>query len=225
MIHASSAWQSAFPGAHCGFLVMRNVSNPHQHPALETLKRALESDLRQHFAGADRRTLDAYGVLPAYAAYYKQFGKTYPVRAQLESVIFKEKTLPSVAALVEAMFMAEIKNLLLTAGHDLDTLQLPVTINVADGSERYLLLRGQAQTLKSGDMCMTDRAGIISSILYGPDARTQITPQTRNVLFAVYAPAGIETRVILAHLADMRDYAWVVEPNATVELIDTIGAF
>ncbi|MFN8595962.1 MAG: hypothetical protein U0559_07245 [Anaerolineae bacterium] len=37
--------------------------------------------------------------------------------------------------------MAEIKNLLLTAGHDLDTLQLPVTLDVASGQESYCVAR------------------------------------------------------------------------------------
>jgi len=41
------------------------------------------------------------------------------------------------------MFMAEIENRLLTAGHDLDNLQLPVCLDVTKGDEVYTLLRGQ----------------------------------------------------------------------------------
>lgn len=44
---------------------------------------------------------------------------------------------PSVAALVEAMFIAELKNLLLTAGHDLDAVELPLKLDIARGGERY----------------------------------------------------------------------------------------
>ena len=85
----------------------------------------LESQLRERFAGQTRGDLDQLPVLQAYAAYYKRFKKTYHVQLQLESIAFKGKPIPSVAALVEAMFMAEVKNMLLTAGHDLDALQLP----------------------------------------------------------------------------------------------------
>jgi hypothetical protein len=44
-----------------------------------------------------------------------------------------------VAALVEAMFIAEVKNMLLTAGHDLDAVQLPITLDVSKGDGRYIL--------------------------------------------------------------------------------------
>lgn len=64
----------------------------------------------------------------AYAAYYKKFKKSYHVLAQLESVIFNGRWLPNTAALVAAMCMAELKNMLLIAGHDLDKITLPVHV-------------------------------------------------------------------------------------------------
>ncbi len=63
--------------------------------------------------------LPGWGPLPAYASYYRAFDKTYHVLGQLKSVAVKGKAIPSVAALVEAMFIAELHNGLLTAGHDL----------------------------------------------------------------------------------------------------------
>ncbi len=175
MFKVTETWRATYPGVHAGFLVMQGVANPARHPGLEAAKQALEERLRTQFAGQDRHALEAYGPIPAYTTYYRQFEKTYHVLAQLASIVYKGKPIPSVAALVEAMFMAEIKNGLLTAGHDLDLLQPPVTLDVAGGEERYTLLRGQAQGCKAGDMLMADQAGVISSIVYGPDERTQIT--------------------------------------------------
>jgi DNA/RNA-binding domain of Phe-tRNA-synthetase-like protein len=216
--------KAVYPDAHAGILAMRGVENPAAHPGLEQRKGALEAQLRAQFAGQDRRALETLPTMQAYHAYYKPFGKTYHVLGQLESIAFRGRTIPSVAALVEAMFMAEVKNCLLTAGHDLDTLHLPVTLGVASGSERYSLLRGQEQVLKAGDMFMADRAGVISSIIYGPDQRTQIKPQTRNVLFGVYAPAGIAPEAVQMHLQDIRDAVWVVCPAASVELLHVYGS-
>jgi DNA/RNA-binding domain of Phe-tRNA-synthetase-like protein len=122
------------------------------------------------------------------------------------------------------MFMAEVKNGLLTAGHDLAQVQLPITLSVATGDEQYTLLRGQSQRLKAGDMMMRDQAGVISSIVYGPDQRTQITARTHTVLFAVYAPAGIATQTIQAHLQDIRDYVQIVAPHASVQTLEVFGA-
>lgn len=222
MFEVTEAWRAAYPGGHAGFLVMLDVENPAHHPSLEGEKRDLEGRLRAQFAGQDRRALETFGPIPAYTAYYKQFEKTYHVLAQLASIAFKGKGIPSVASLVEAMFMAEVKNCLLTAGHDLDRLQLPLTVGVAGGEESYTLLRGQPQGLKAGDMFMADRSGVISSIVYGPDERTQITAATRNVLFAVYAPAGIDAQAVHAHLRDIRDYVLIVAPAAQVEALEVV---
>jgi DNA/RNA-binding domain of Phe-tRNA-synthetase-like protein len=216
----TEAWRAAYPGASAGILAIHGVSNPAVHPELERRKQVIESDLRAQFAGKTRADIEALPVIHAYNEYYKAFKKTYHVQLQLESIAFKGKAIPSVAALVEAMFMAEVKNRLLTAGHDLDSLQLPVTIHVAQGSETYTTLRGQEQTLKANDMYMADRSGIISSIIYGPDQRTQITPDTTRALFTVYAPPGIEARFVRSHLEDLLDFAVCIAPTASVAALE-----
>ena len=127
MFEVTSTWRSSYPEAHAGVLVMRAVSNPLHHAALESQKAALEQELRKQFSGHDRAAIASHPTLRAYAEYYRQFKKTYHIQLQLESIVLKGKSIPSVAALVEAMFMAEMKDWLLTAGHDLDTLHLPLT--------------------------------------------------------------------------------------------------
>ena len=220
----SDTWKSTFPDAHAGVLIIRVAVNPAQHAELEERKKALEADLRARFSGQDRQALEKNPVLQAYATYYRQFKKTYHVQLQLESLLFKEKSIPSVAALVEAMFMAEMNNMLLTAGHDLDTVRPPLTLDVAQGTESYILLRGVPQTPKAGDMMITDSEGIISNIIYGPDQRTQIRPQTTNVIFTVYAPSGIPEQVIEKHLLDIKDNVLLVAPDAQVEMLKVFDA-
>jgi len=220
MFVVTSAWKSAFPGAHAGVLVMRNVSNPAHHTALEKQKTELEERLRSQFSGQDRATIASHPVLHAYNEYYRRFKKTYHVQLQLESIVLKGKSIPNVAALVESMFMAEIKNMLLTAGHDLDVLQLPLTLDVTTGNESYILLRGENQVVKAGDMIISDGMGIISNIIYGPDQRTQITADTRNVVFTVYAPNGIDEQAVAQHLQDIQEYVMAISPQAQVELFE-----
>jgi DNA/RNA-binding domain of Phe-tRNA-synthetase-like protein len=217
MFEVTSAWASAYPAAHVGVLVMRAVVNPANHPGLEAQKTALEERLRSQFSGQDRAVLASHPVLQAYDAYYRRFKKTYHIQLQLESILLKGKSIPTVAALVEAMFMAEMQDLLLTAGHDLDALHLPLTLDVATGTERYTLLRGEEQVLKAGDMMIRDGEGVISSIIYGPDRRTQITPETNNVVFTVYAPPGIEEQTVTAHLEHIEENVKVFSPQVQVE--------
>jgi len=224
MFQISDAWKTAYPNAHAGVLVMRNVINPPQHAGLEKQRISLNSKLRARYEGQDRPALLTNPILRAYETYYKRFKKTYHIQLQLESILFRGTSIPRAAALVEAMFMAEMDNLLLTAGHDLDVLQLPVMLDVAQGGEMYTLLRDQEQEAKSGDMLMRDGAGIISSILYGPDKRTQINPRTKNVMFTVYAPEGIDEPTILGHLLSIQHNVLTIAPRARVELIKVFGA-
>ena len=224
MIEITPAWKSAFTDAYVGILAMRDVTNPAQHPELEKRRADLEEQLRSQFSGQDRAALASHPVLQAYNVYYRRFKKTYHVQLQLESIAWKGKAIPSISALVEAMFMAEMKNMLLTAGHDLDVLRLPLTLDVSKGTERCILMRGEEQVLKPDDMFISDKDDVISSIIYGPDKRTQITVDTRNVVFTVYAPAGIDEQAVKEHLQDIRDYVMVISPQAQVELLTSYSA-
>lgn len=215
MLIVSEAWKTTYPGAVAGVLVMSNVSNAEYHSEFDRYKDELENQLRFRFA--DRDALKSVRAIQAYNAYFKPFKKTYPVLLQLESVALKRKPIPRVAALVEAMFMAELKNMLLTAGHNLEAIQKPVRLDVAKGTERYVKLNGQEQQLKAGDMMMTDAEGIISSVLYGPDYRTRIIPDIRRVFFAVYAPPGIGEQRVYQHLQDIHTNVRLVSPDAEVE--------
>ena len=216
MFSISEAWRASYPGATVGVLAMGGAANPESHAAMDRVKEELEAQIRARFASKEE--LRAQACLQAYQAYYKRFKKTYHVQLQLESIAFKGKSIPRVAALVEAMFAAELKNMLLTAGHDLDIAEPPITLDVAQGSERYVRINGQEQELKAGDMYIADSQGVLSAVIYGPDRRTRIRPDTRRVLFTVYAPPGIEAEAVRQHLQDMEGYVRLIAPQAETEL-------
>jgi DNA/RNA-binding domain of Phe-tRNA-synthetase-like protein len=224
MLIVSETWKTTYPGGAVGILEMHSVANPDHHPALDARKAELENQLRARFSGQGRAALKALPTIQAYDVFYKRFKKTYHVLLQLESVVLKGKPIPHVAALVEAMFMAELKNLLLTAGHDLEAVQMPITLNVSDGSERFIRLNGQEQVLKPGDMFIADAQGVISSVIYGPDQRTRIMPDTRQALFTVYAPAGIGEQAVYQHLQDIQANIMLVAPEAKVVSLEVYGS-
>src|SRR4029450_12672374 len=221
---AADAWTSTFPGAAVGVLVMSGVDNPEQSAALEARKRELEDDLRASAAQLGRDGVASEPVVRAYVDYYRRHGKTYHVKAQWESVAVKGKPIPSRAALVEAMFMAELENMILTAGHDLAAVALPVRVQGTREGDRYVLMSGSERVLEAGDMTMVDGRGIVSSVLHGPDLRTRITADTREVLFAVYAPAGVGEAAVLDHLQDIRENVLLVAPQAATRLVASVAA-
>jgi DNA/RNA-binding domain of Phe-tRNA-synthetase-like protein len=73
-------------------------------------------------------------------------------------------------------------------------------------------------------MLISDQAGVISSIVYGPDQRTQITPNTQNVVFTVYAPPGIQEQTVLEHLQHIQENVLTFAPQAQVELLKVYSA-
>jgi len=215
-------WRRAYPGAAAGWLALGEVGQPDEHPALDARRAELEAELRARFS--DRAELRALPVLQAYDAYYRRFRQSYHVQMQLESVALKGRPIPCTTPLVEAMFVAELQDLLLTAGHDLDTVQLPLRLDVAGEDERYLKLNGQEQALTPGDMCMVDREGVTSAVLHGPDQRTRIRPETRRALFAVYAPEGVGAEAVERHLGEIRSLVALFAPQAQVLALQVVSA-
>jgi DNA/RNA-binding domain of Phe-tRNA-synthetase-like protein len=224
MLVLTDAWREAYPGAAAGLLVMDRVANPPAHPELEQRKAELTTRLRERYGRLTRADLVALPSVQPYVDYYKRFKKTYHVQLQLESVALKGKSLPRVAALVEAMFMAELESQLLTAGHDAAVVESPIQIDVSQEGETFVTLNGQTQTLQPGDMVMRDTRGVISSVLHGPDQRTRVRPETRQAVFAVYAPAGIGPARVTEHLHGIAANVRVISADATIVSLEVSSA-
>jgi DNA/RNA-binding domain of Phe-tRNA-synthetase-like protein len=218
----SEAWTHDHQGAVVGMLIMRGVTPEPGSDSLAPIRARVEAELRSRFPSIEQ--IRANAVLQAYKRYYARFGKTYHVSQQLESVVLKGKTIPAVIPLVTAFFTAELKNLLLTAGHDLAALAPPFEVGSATADEHYVTMRGEERALKPGDMRIADSRGVISSILLGPDQRSRITPETRDAAFFVYAPAGVGEEFVRAHLDDLRACVLACSPSSTVETVAVVSA-
>jgi DNA/RNA-binding domain of Phe-tRNA-synthetase-like protein len=214
MITVSDSFRARHPGARVGFLAMTGAANPASSTVLDARKAEIEGELRTRYAGFDRKRLKEIPVIRAYDGYYKRFDKSYHVLLQLESVALKGKPFPRVAALVEAMFMAEISNLILTAGHDLTGIAEPLVLDAAAGSESYTGIGGREIICAAGDMMIRDSSGVVSSVIYGPDFRTRIVLETASVLFTAYAPEGVGEEAVRGHLRDLEALVRLISPEA-----------
>lgn len=216
ILTVSPRWREQHPGAAFGLLAVRGVTNPASHDQLNTVAGDLENDLRGAYGEMEKSALRGTPPLPAYAAYYKRWGQRYHVGMQFESVAQKGKPVPRVAALVEAMFIAELRNRLLTAGHDLDHLALPVQLSSGAG-ESFTAPNGAEQSVKVGDMFMADADGhVLSAIITGPSDFARIGPDTTSVLFYAYAPPGIDPDAVETHLDEIERNVRLISPNAEI---------
>ncbi len=217
-IKVTDRWRETFPGGHVGVLLVGNVENTGDATLLDKRKREIESRLRERFAGFFRSDFLELEVLKAYRDYYKSFDQTYHVQGQLESVVRKGKSLPNVSPLVDANFAAELETLVLTAGHDADVLETPLTIDATQVGETFVQMNGSKRLLKPNDMMMSDAHGVVCTILYGQDERTPISPDTRRALYVAYAPSGVPVAAVQGQLEAIRDNILLFAPEAETEI-------
>lgn len=210
----TNRWRETFPGAMIGLLAVENVDNSAPAAPLELHKRALTTRLRRRYAGFDRAALNELPVLAAYKRYYRRLDSTYHVLLQLESILFKGRELPKVSPLVDAAFAAELETLILTASHDLDRLDGPITFDASSGSELFSPMNGSDRTLKANDMVMRDRSGVVCTVIYGQDRHSPVTPATRRALYVCYVPAGIEAAIVEQHLETIQGNIRLFAPDA-----------
>jgi DNA/RNA-binding domain of Phe-tRNA-synthetase-like protein len=206
-------------GARMGFLEARHLPALATHPKLEAERLRLELDLRGRHAGQDRGALNGLPAMAVFAAYFKAFGQTYHVLRQLESVALKGRPIASRQCAVTALFMAELQHGIVAAGHDLDRLAAPLVLGAAQGFEAIHGFDGQPRTLPKGDLHLRHGRGILSSLLRGPDRDTPIEAGTRNVLYTLYAPAGIPAGLLETQLQDLARYLRCFAPEAGLETL------
>jgi DNA/RNA-binding domain of Phe-tRNA-synthetase-like protein len=216
-VAATDGWRAAHGGATIGVLELSGLDNRRSSPRLTERKRAIEASLRERYHGYTRQDFLALPVMADYDRYYKRFNKTYHVQLQLESIVLKGKPLPDVSPAVDANFMAEVETLILTAGHDAQTLTRPVVIDVSRDDDQMIQMNGTSRAVRAGDMIMRDAGGVSCSIIYGQDARSPITPETSRVLYVAYAPAPIAPDIVERQLRGVEENLRLVSEGLVVE--------
>lgn len=216
-ITATDTWKEAHPGGKIGLLEVSSVDNVQPAPELDQEKRSIEERLRKKYADFSRNDFLELPVMAAYHRYYRKFGYTYHVLLQLESVVFKGKSLPNVSPLVDANFAAELETLILTAGHDVTQLEETVVIDVAREGDQITQMNGKQKDVPVGDMLMRDAGGVACTILRGQDNRSPISKTTTHVLYVSYAPAGITEAQVQAQLDTLEKYVRMFAPECKVE--------
>ncbi|MBS3052480.1 MAG: hypothetical protein J4428_03870 [Candidatus Aenigmarchaeota archaeon] len=199
--------KSSYPDLKVSVFEAKTKSKLELNQDLITKKRELEKMIRESYKDTER--LDR---IIKYNAFYKKFDSKVPMEFQIKSVI-ENKEIPLVNSVVTCMFMAELKNIILTAGHDTGRLGEKIRVSCSDGTDEYVKINGKQQKLKKGDIFASDNNGIISSVFYGPDLRTKITDGTKNFMFMCYCPFSISDNEIRGHMQDIVDYLKILGEN------------
>lgn len=212
--------EKVYPGTKMGVLIVRGISE--QEGCKKEDEATFLKQLRDKYEGVTKKELKEQKPVNAYAAYYKKFGQSYHLLSQLDSMLKGKKTCDSKSSLLQSMFFNELESMMLTAGHDLNTLKPPLRLNLATGNEGYQSISGRDVTTAAGDLILCDSARVISSILKGPDYDTRITTDTSDVLFTIYAPPGISTHEVCTALMKLEARIRVFAANSKTEMLQVL---
>ena len=219
MLHIREEVSREYPTTTFGIMIMKGVATNDPSPGFLQAKAELETSIRTRFSGMEKKEMRSLLPFIHYHEYYRKFKKTYHVLHQCESIASGSRTLPAGPPLVQAMFMAEIGNQLLTAGYDCGSLTGPFRVVLADEASSFVG-KGRKECLPpKGDILFATEHTILGSIVCGPDHDHRIRTTTTDVLFAVYGVPGITADRIERHFQEIRKFVRLLDPGAEVDCL------
>jgi DNA/RNA-binding domain of Phe-tRNA-synthetase-like protein len=200
-------------GVQLGTLIIRNAQNKDFDERLDKEKRVIEQFIRETYKGG----VQYIGRLKKYNDFYFAFNQNFPVKDQISSIL-EGQPFPNISCLVDAMYMTELKHACLMAGHDLDAISGDLVLDLGAEGESYVNIKDEELPVVKDDIVLRDTAGIIASVLFGPDNRTKIIPISKNIIYMVYFPFIAPRSEIITILADLAKYLRLCEgPHAQIE--------
>lgn len=129
-----------------------------------------------------------------YDRFFESFGFECPLPKHLKRTVYSG--FPRYNLMLDAHFMAEMCAGILVAVIDFDWCEGQLTLDLAGEGE---LCRGMGQRelwTKEGEIVLRDEKEIVCILCQGPDEKTRVWDDTRNVLFYSYAVPGINQRYL-----------------------------
>jgi hypothetical protein len=122
--------------------------------------------------------------LAEFERFFKANGQKFPLTKQIASAA--SRGFPPVPSPVLALLALEAATGILMGVQNLDAVDSFVTLDCLESSESFIGMRGERVTSTMGQVVVRDKQSIIASLFLGPDKRTAVQPNGRNLLFYVF---------------------------------------
>ncbi len=152
-----------------------------------------------------------------YFRYFRKHKKTYPVMAQLESFLLKDRPFPEYNPINQVAFLTELKTRMLTGTHDGDKIEGALVLFEAREETPFEGMGGREKHSYIGDLTGKDDGGVILTMISGPDTRTCLTDETLHAVYMVFAPEGLPVSRVECCLDQMEGYIKTLAPAAAIE--------
>jgi DNA/RNA-binding domain of Phe-tRNA-synthetase-like protein len=208
----SSAYTARYPGVPFGLTLISGCQNFTNPPGFDHYKRKLLRKMRRRetLAGISER-------IDMYDQFFRSFGYECPLPKHLKRTI--NSGFPKYNLMVDVHFMAEMCPGILVAVADYDRFDGALTLDAAREAEICRGMGGRDMTTKEGEIVLRDERDIVCVLCQGPDEKTRISDDTRNVLFYSYGVPGIEAHYLKEGLTIAAD-TMTQFGNGTVEYVE-----
>jgi DNA/RNA-binding domain of Phe-tRNA-synthetase-like protein len=126
--------------------------------------------------------------IQVFESFFTQNGFRSPLADQLKHI--QEKGLPGGSPLVKALLLSEMSSGLLMGAQDAAAIRGPLVCDLAEEGETFRGMRTEVLCRK-GEIVLRDSEGIIATLFQGPDRRTRLNKDTKDVAFFIFSVPGI----------------------------------
>ena len=126
--------------------------------------------------------------IQAFESFFIQNGFRSPLGDQLKRV--HEKGLPGGSPFVKALLLSEMSTGILMGAQDAAAIKEPLVCDLAEEGETFRGMRSEVLCRKN-EIILRDSEGIIATLFQGPDRRTRLNNDTKDIIFFVFSVPGI----------------------------------
>ena len=185
----SPAYTAHYQGVPFGLTLISGCQNFVSPPGFDPYRRKLLRKMRKR-----ENLAHISGRIDIYDQFFESFGYECPLPKHLRRTI--NSGFPRYNLMVDAHFMAEMCGGILVAVADYDRFDGALTLDIANDGEISRGMGGREMRTKKGEIVMRDEKEIVCVLCQGPDEKTRISEDTRNVLFYAYGIPGIQGRYL-----------------------------
>jgi DNA/RNA-binding domain of Phe-tRNA-synthetase-like protein len=185
----SSKYSARYPELAFGLALISGCHNFYNPPGFDQHKRRLLRRMRKRESLAEITER-----IEIYNRFFESFGHPCPLPQHLKRTV--HSGFPRYNLMVDAHFMAEMCAGILVAVADYDRFEGGLTLDLADEGEHCIGLGNRDMATRQGEIVLRDKREIVCILCQGPDEKTRVTDDTRNVLYYAYSVPGIEARYL-----------------------------
>jgi hypothetical protein len=119
-----------------------------------------------------------------FERFFKDNEQEFPLTKQIASAA--SRGFPPVPNPILALLALEAATGILMGVQNLDAIDSFITLDCLESTESFIGMRGERVTSTVGQVVVRDKQSIIASLFRGPDKRTAVQPNGRNLLFYVF---------------------------------------